>query len=132
MTDKTLFAKQPEKRDFLKNVSRRKNGDMLFAKMDKPVEFLIQQWEWYTPEGGKEQIALVLMIPDGREFLWPLGSTANYRMGELDFESPDEIEQKFVTIEAYETGSADEFAVGKRIVAIYNDATLEEWTRQAE
>lgn len=132
MTDKTLFARQPEKRDFLKNASRRKSGDMLFAKMEKPVEFFIPAWEWYTPQGGKEQIALVLAIPDGREFIWPLGTEASERIAELDFEGPDDVEKKFITIEAYETGSADEFAVGKRIVAIYDDATLDEWTSQAE
>lgn len=132
MADKTLFRTQPEQRDFLKNTSRRKSGDMLFAKMGVEVEFLIKSWEWYTPEGKKEQIALVLGIPDGREFLWPLGSTANYRMRELGYESPDEIEGFLMTVEAYETGSPDEFAVGKRIVAIISEPDLEEWSDEKE
>lgn len=132
MTEKTLFARQPEKRDFLKNTSRRRSGDMLFAKMENPVEFLIKSWEWYTPQGGKEQIALVLGIPDGREFLWPLGSEASERIGELGFESPDDIEGFIVTVEAYETGSPDEFSVGKRVVAIIVEPDLEEWSDENE
>ena len=132
MVDKTLFAKQPEKRDFLKNTSRRKNGDMLFSKLGIEIEFAIRSWEWYTPQEGQEQIALVLGIPDGREFLWPLGSTANWRIGELGFESPDDIEGLYMTIEAYETGSEDQYAIGKRIVAISKDGTLEDWTAEKE
>jgi len=127
MADKTLFATQPEGRDFLKNASRRKNGDMLFAKLDTPVEFLIKSWEMYTPQDKKEQIALVLGIPDGREFLWPLGSTANWAIGELGYEGPDDIVGFHLHIEANATGTNDQFDPAKRIVAILEDATLEEW-----
>lgn len=122
-----MFATRPEGREFLKNTSRRKNGDMLFSKLDHKVPFLIKSYEPFKREGQKDQTALVLALPDGREFLWPLGSTAEYRFGELGFESPDEVIGSVVEIEVYETGSGDQYDPAKRIVGVVQEPDLKGW-----
>jgi len=117
--DKDLvFSTRPERREFLSLLSRDSEGVILFSKLEKSVAFIVTGWEPFSKEGEKTKIALVIKHASGKEFLFPLGATAQYVISDAGVESPDKLIDAVIHVDTYETGSTGQFAVGKRITKV--------------
>jgi len=102
-------------------------GENLFPKLGEKLTFKVTNWDLGFPneKTGKAKPILHLEMDNGEQYQRVIGSDMKKKIGKLGYKNPEELINKLITFEKYDTHSSNPvFRWGLRIVAISEPKSL--------